>query len=114
MKKQRLIALMCAAIIATALTGCSDTSTEITNDKKDSFDLYSSGYVGADDVYIVLEQNDIDILHKGSIGALRYTTSYNYSFDCGETTASNATHALYVEMPKDSHYDEICEECFKK
>ncbi|MBO5910524.1 MAG: hypothetical protein J6Q15_03345 [Clostridia bacterium] len=114
MKKQRLIALMCAGIITATLTGCSDANTETTNDNKDAFYLYSSAYIGADDVYIVLEQNDTDILHKGNIGALRNTNDYNYSFDCGETTVSNATHALYSEMPKDSHYDEICEDCFEK
>ena len=123
MKKQRLIALMCAGLITTAsLTGCSSSNSKMTNNDKNARDLYSLAYIGVDDTYIVLEQNDVDVLHKGNMGVLftdgAYaggpTTDYNYSFDCGEVTISNATHALYEEMPDETQYDKICEDCFGK
>ena len=114
MKKQRLIALMCASIVtAASLAGCGNSDK--TKEKPYSVDdLYSKHYVGIEDVYIVLEQNDVDVLHKGNMGVLKYTTDYNYSFNCGQGTVSNATHACFSEMPSEYHYDKICEDCFRK
>ena len=114
MKKQRLIALMCAGIITTSvLTGCSNSNK--TDEKPYSVDKLSGSYFsGLSDKYIVLEQNDVDVLHKGNMGVLRKTTDYNYSFNCGQGTISNATHACFDEMPSEEHYDKICEDCFGK
>lgn len=129
MKKQRLIALMCAGIITTsALTSCSSsTSEQLPNEKETSNnipvnELYLNDYIGVSDAYIILEQNDIDILHKGNMGILFSdgyrsggpSTVYNYSFNCGEQVVSNATNSISTKMPKEERYDKICEDCFGK
>ncbi len=110
MLKKRLIALMLVGVVSTAtLTGCGAESS-----KTESEVLQKSNYGGVKDAYIILEQNDKDILHKGSMGVL-FTdgynaggpnTDYNYKFNCGEETISNGKHQIYSVKPKAECYDE--------
>lgn len=112
-KKRRLISLMLAGVMATsvgAMAGC------------DGDELYSDNYGGVENAYIVLEQNGIDILHKGDMGVLYVdggadggpTTDYNYKLDCGEETITNTKHQIFAKEPKVERYDKKCEDCFGK
>ena len=107
MLKKRLIALMVAGVVTTtALTGC-ETGNE-TKSVKDNF-IEGAGFNG----YIIIEQNDKDILHKG-IGYMDADGPTNaFVFDCGEEFYSNAEYSAYYEEPKAERYDEKCEDCFK-
>ena len=106
MKKRRLISLMLAGAMTTSiglLSGCDDGS------------LYSN-----ENVYIVLEQNEVDILHRGNVKEIFVdgiyaggpATHYQFSFDCGEKTKTNTKHQIFEKEPKTERYDEKCEECF--
>ncbi len=104
--KKRIISLMLAGITTLTLASCSDTNLQ------DSF------YDGVTDKFIVIEQNDTDVLHKGSMGVMSgrtgktSTTDYNYEFDCGEKTISNSEHQIFDNEPIAERYDVKCEGCF--
>ena len=116
--QKRLIALMLAGTLsATALTGCAYTKEkderEIDHTDCEEYDIIRNSY-------IVLEQNQIDVLHKGDMTTL-FTDGYyaggptpscKYYFDCGQKTISNANHQTYNKEPESKYYDEKCEDCF--
>ena len=108
MKKQRLIALMCAGIVtASSLTSCERVASQQKGFERDEYSPYC-------DKYIVIEQNDIYILHKGDMSLPGSSSDRVYIFDCGENYVSSADHSIYNEMPKEERYDQICEDCFGK
>lgn len=117
-KKRRLISLMLAGVMATsvgAMAGCSNGSTEVEN-------IQQNYYHGVENAYIILEQNGVDILHKGDMDVLYVdggydggpTTDYNYKLDCGEETITNTKHQIFAKAPKAERYDQKCEDCFGK
>ena len=116
MKNKILSLLMSVASILT-LSGCSsDKKKEAETNRTISgaFNRFEQGHPTYD-LFIVLNQNDIDILHKGSAEVSYHCTStIKVEFDCGEMIISNADYSISITMPKESRYDEICEECFER
>lgn len=103
--KKRLIALMVAGVLTTAtLTGCGN--------EKGSVDDYYLGDGIVDDGYIIIKQNDVQVLHKGDYYRGNNGSTNGFVFDCGEDFWSNAEHFASNEEPKAERYDEKCEECF--
>ena len=103
MLKKRLIALMVAGVVTTAtLTGCA----------RESVDEMFVGDPHVNDGYIIIEQNDKDVLHKGKYFRSNDGSSHGYQFDCGEDFYSNAEASAYFKHPKADRYDEKCEDCF--
>ena len=116
MKNKILSLLMSVASILT-LSGCSSDKKKEAETNRNIYKVYSDIDAGhwAKDLFIVLNQNDIDILHKGSAKASYHCNStINVVFDCGEMIISNADYSISITMPKESRYDEICEECFER
>ena len=101
--KKRLIALMISGIlISSTLTGCSTQSV----------DAEWIGQPTNADGYIIIEQSDSHILHKGNFYKSSQGNSNGFNFNCGEEFQSNADFYSYYEEPKESRYDKKCEECF--
>ena len=108
--KKRLIALMVAGIMTTAtLTGCANGSEKPKGTVKDEF-------IGCKnkDVYVIIKQNDSNLLHKGDYYRDMDGNSNGFVFECGEDFWSNAEYSTYFEEPKAERYDEKCEDCFSK
>ena len=104
--KKRLIALMVAGIMTTAtLTGCSDNSNKTVDED-------FMGTPEIKDGYVIIKQNDKDVLHKGDYYRDYDGSSHGFKFDCGENYFSNVEHSAYYEKPQSERYDEKCEECF--
>ncbi len=104
MLKKRLIALMVAGVITTAtLSGCGNGN-----------DSVKTNFTGAlvEDGFIIIKQNDSQILHKGDYYRDTDGPNNGYQFDCGEDFYSNAESSVYFKHPKADRYDEKCEECF--
>ena len=103
--KKRLIAIMAAAFMTTAtMTGCA----------RESVDENFMGDPHINNGYIIIEQNDKDVLHKGKYFRDDNGSSHAFQFDCGENFYSNVDASAYFKRPKADRYDEICEDCFSK
>lgn len=104
MKKRLILVMISGFITAASMTGCSDKSK----------DFGGTHYMEPtlENTYIIVDQNDKDILHKGDFYKSYSGTMNGFVFYCGEEFFSNADCSTHSEKPKDSLYDEICEECF--
>ena len=120
MKKKRLISVMLAGVVTAGMlsvaAGCTNKTENIGNKELYLFDPI-------EDVNIVLEEKNEKILHKGDVSISYYTYGYSggtcngvvkHQFDCGRTLLTNATYYLYDDIPNESEYDDICEECFNQ
>ena len=115
--KKKILSLIMSAVTLLTLSGCSNTKDDRTVANKE--DIFNKAFRlldnGVYDAFIVLKQNDIDILHKGHAQCDSYSTAaICVKFNCGEIVISNADYSISVKMPKESRYDEICEECFER
>jgi len=101
--RKRLIALMISGIvISSTLTGCATQSV----------DAEWFGQPTTDDGYIILEQNDTHIMHRGDYYKSSQGNSNGFNFACGEEFQSNAHFFSYRTEPKEDRYDKKCEKCF--
>ena len=101
--KKRLIALMISGIlISSTFTGC---ATQSVNEEW-------IGQPTIKDGYIIIEQNDNDILHKGSFYKAAQGNTNGFKFACDEEFQSNADFYGYYEEPKAELYDKKCKDCF--
>lgn len=107
MKKERLISLMLAGIIATSvgvMAGCDGDQGSVKHD-----------YINAnkyENKYIVLEDKDgKEILHKGTY--YRSVQDSNNGFDlvCSDYFITNREYSAYDHKPSETEYDEECELC---
>ncbi len=118
--EKRLIALMITgAISASVMTSCLKQTEEETNVERE-YNNYCKEYGIVEDAYIVLQQNEIDVMHKGNMSVL-FTDGYNaggpsnnykFKFECGNTINSNGSHQTYDIEPNEDFYDIKCEDCF--
>lgn len=111
MKKQRLIALMCAGIIISASLASCSNSSDFTNDE-----------TANNEEYIIMNEDGVNILHKGdhswapsiNINGKSIIRHY-YDSDCGKSYMFKfPRYAVYEEVPDENAYDEICDDCFGK
>lgn len=93
--------MIAGVVSTTALTGCAG----------ESVDEMFLGDPHVKDGYIIIEQNDKDVLHKGKFYRTQ-GSAHGYQFDCGEDFYSTADSSAYFKHPNSERYDEKCKECF--
>ncbi len=116
MKKNRIIAMMCAAIMATtpiAMVGCAD-NTKTGIDKE--------FYISYNDAYISLNTNGKFVLHRGdaekvlarenNMSSYIANDDYEYTLDCGKHFVSDIEHQFANTEEEIYYYAEKCEGCF--
>ena len=86
------------------LTGCGNNEGIVES--------YFVGEGTVNDDYIIIEQNDVQVLHKGDYYRGAKGGTNGFVFDCGEQFWSNAEHYASEDAPKADRYDEKCEDCF--
>ena len=118
MKKRRLISLMLAGALASgvmvAAAGCSEDD-QITEGRA----VMNSE---CKNVYIVLQNGDKKIVHKGDFVPVFYSGTGSFSagtgfvdlkLDCGKNYTTNADCYIYNNKPeKEEDYNTVCEDCF--
>jgi len=99
------------------ITGCEKKQKDYNKNEKVSEQTAGYYFDGLEDVFIVIEKDNKQILHKGDIDALPIRGGGNscvkYSFDCGQEFISNNNYFVYDNQPNEQQYDEICEDCIK-
>lgn len=107
--KLRLIELMLCGVLC---AGCVAGAVILKTNERPK-DPYQPEKIQHKDKYIVLEQNGVDTLHKGSVTFSKYADN-QYYFDCGDSPMSGSPNSIYDKMPQEDHYDEVCDDCFGK
>ena len=92
------------------MVGSSITMTSCSDKEKKFGGIVYTGPT-KENAYIIIEQNDTDILHKGDFYKSVDGTMNGFELRCGEGFFSNADCSVYEEEPKENRYDEVCEEC---
>jgi len=113
--KKRLIALMCAGVIGLSMAGCSSIQENIEDLANNPLNENSQDIIYADK-YIVLDENGCSTLHKGDVylgyGAGLVEGCKVHKFDCGEEIYCTYPYRVSDTIPKETAYDEVCEDCF--
>ena len=106
-KKRRLISLMLAGVMATSVGAMAGCDNSVDTDM---------GYNHYKNVYIILDQNEKDILHKGDFYNSIKDADNKFDLKCtkGNHIITNADFSVMENQPDEDLYDEKCEDCFSK
>lgn len=118
--EKRLIALMLSGAVGVSLmSGCAQQPEE-ENKEERLYANYGREYGVVDDAYIVLDQNETDVMHKGTMSVVfcdgynagAPSTNFKFDFNCGQKTSSNRRYQTFNTEPEEEFYDKKCEDCF--
>lgn len=118
MKKKRLIALMCAGVVAIAplaISGCSeeDTGLGTTDNSVSSVRMGENLVVALYEKKVTLHRGDMYIIKRHTGYSAHYAAT-RFELNCGEPVITDR-YVVYpngVNVGDEDKYDEICHECF--
>lgn len=105
-----MIASFMTALVLSTTTGCNNSEVS-----------YGDEFKEHNDIYIVIENKQEKVLHKGDVvplhcGRRDFKSGTGFSkinLDCSKEYITNAHCYLYENKPvKNEDYDEVCEDCF--